>query len=59
MIVIAGPFSFALFVNGVLEILNTAYAGKIGTLELEGIGLGMTVLNIFGIAIQIGFMYGY
>ena len=59
IIVIAGPFSFALLVNGILEILNTVYAGRMGTIELQGIGLGMTILNIFGFAIQIGFLYGY
>ena len=30
-----------------------------GNVELQGIGLGMTILNIFGFAVQIGFIYGY
>ena len=59
IIVLAGPFCLGLLLNGFLEVLNTVYAGRMGSVELQGIGLGMTILNIFGFSIQIGFIYGY
>ena len=59
ILVIAGPYSLALLVVAILELLNAYYAGQLGTLELQGVGLGMIVLMLFGFALIVGFIYGY
>ena len=59
ILVIAGPYSLALIIVAILELLNANYAGKLGTQELQGVGLAMIVFNLFGISIIVGFIYGH
>ena len=57
--VVAGPYSFAMLLIALMEALNALYAGQIGTVELQAIGISMALLNALGFAVSVGITYGY
>lgn len=59
IVVVACPYSLSLLVVAILELLNANYAGRLGTKQLQGVGLGMIVLELFGLSLLMGFICGY
>ena len=57
--IMSGPYTFSMLIVGVMEAINTYFAGKIGTIEIQATALAMALLNSVGFVIHVGMTYGY
>ena len=42
--IMSGPYTFSMLIAGVMEAINTYFAGKIGTIEIQATALAMALL---------------